>query len=296
MRRHLLSLLACPVCGARLDYEGTYSGERLLQGVLHCLGCARQYQVLDELPILKDRDLSADEWSWEVDVSDLRDFDAVRSSYGAALPQGVRIAQEEIVKNILGAVRLTPGPILDVAMGMGTLFRPLAAQLASETSATGVRDCMASDVDECVLRGTQRKLRHEAGASAASLLVSDAKHLALQDAVIRAVVSFGGFGNVPRGGTALREAARVLQSGGLLVFSALLLQEDSPSHELAAEHGYAEMMSTPGVRAAVEATGLQLIKEQEFVSGRWSHCPYDLLPLEGDWFAHAVFTACKRDS
>lgn len=296
MKRHLLPLLACPACGEGLDFEGLTTDERLAQGVLYCRGCARQYQLLDELPILKDRELSADEWQWEVDVSEVRDFDAIRAAYDAALSDEVRAARVAIIEHILAVVSDGSGPILDVATGMGTLFRPLAARITALPRAAGLRDCLASDVDESVLRGTQRKLRQEGSAATASLLVSDAKHLALQDGVMGTVVSFGGFGNVPDGGSALREAARVLQSGGLLVFSTLLLRESSPSFRLAAEKGYGELMSAERVQTVLGAAGLQLIEQREFVSGTWPGCPYDLLPLEGDWFAHAVFTAHKPEA
>lgn len=293
MKRHLLPLLACPVCGQGLDFEGLATDERLVQGVLRCGGCARQYQVLDELPILKERGLSADQWQWEVDVSNVRDFDALRSAYEAALSDEVRAAKSAIIAHILALVSEGSGPILDVATGMGTLFRPLAARLAALSRAAGTRDGLASDVDESVLRGTQRKLRQEGETAAASFLVSDARHLALQDGVMGTVVSFFGFCNVPDGSTVLREAARVLRHGGLLAFSTLLLQDDSPGFRLAAENGYGELMSVDGVKAALEGAGLQLEQQKVFVSGRWPGCPYDLLPLEGDGFAYSVFTAHK---
>jgi len=295
MKRHLLPLLACPVCGQGLDFQGRATDERLVQGVLRCGGCARHYQVLDELPILKDRELSADEWQWEVDVSNVRDFDAIRSAYDAALSDEVRAAKSAIIEHVLALLSEGSGPILDVATGMGTLFRPLAARLAALPCVAAPRHGLASDVDESVLRGTQRKLRQEGGATAASFLVSDARHLALRDGVMETVVSFFGFCNVPNGSTVLREAARVLRRGGLLVFSTLLLQEDSPGFRLAAEKGYGELMSAHRVEAALEGAGLQLWQQKVFVSGRWPGCPYDLLPLEGDGFAHAVFTTYKPD-
>lgn len=128
---------------------------------------------------------------------------------------------------------------------------------------------------------------------AISFLVSDARHLALQDGVMGTVVSFFGFCNVSDGSTVLREAARVLRHGGLLAFSTLLLPDDSPGFRLAAENGYGELMSVDGVKAALEGAGLQLEQQKVFVSGRWPGCPYDLLPLEGDGFAYSVFIAHK---
>jgi uncharacterized protein YbaR (Trm112 family) len=295
MKQHLLPLLACPVCRGGLDFEGTSTDERLLSGRLPCRVCSADYQVLDELPILKSRTLSAGEWEWEVDVSQLRDFDAIEAEYNAALPDSVLAAVSEMIEYILTAVTAGSGPILDVATGMGTLFRPLAARWNTLAAQGQPRECLASDVDESVLRGTQRKLRSEGHSAVASLLVSDAKRLALKDEVVESVVSFGGLANVPHGTHALREAARVLQSGGRIVFSTLLVREDSPSFSLAAEHGYGDLMSAPSVRQALVAAGFHLLQQKTFVADTWPGCPQDLLPLEGDWFSHSAFVAQKQD-
>jgi ubiquinone/menaquinone biosynthesis C-methylase UbiE/uncharacterized protein YbaR (Trm112 family) len=296
MRQQLLPILACPVCRGGLGFRGEATAERLVSGALSCGACGRTYPVRDELAILKDLDQSAGEWEWKVDVSQPEEFEAVQRGYDEALPEEVRQARASMVEHLLGAAADSVGPILDVATGMGTLFRPLAARLDSCQEARPDCCCVACDVDERVLRGTQLRLHHEGHARAASFCVTDAKHLAVQDDVIGAVVSFGGFANIPEGPSALREAARVLRPGGALAFSTLLLREGSPSLEMATRLGYAPLMTAEGVLAALSATGLRLCDQREFVSGIWPACPYDLLPVEGDCFAHAAFLSRKPNS
>ena len=51
MKRELLTILACPKCGGRVTYEGSYAGDRLQNGLLTCSGCGTQYQVLDQIGV-----------------------------------------------------------------------------------------------------------------------------------------------------------------------------------------------------------------------------------------------------
>lgn len=296
MRLELLPILACPVCHGDLEFQGESTEERLVNGALSCRTCGQSYPVADELAILKNVEQSAGEWQWNVNVSQPDDFAGVLRAYEEALPEAVRKARVTLIEDLLDAAGDAGGPVLDVATGMGTLFRPLAAQLADQHAVHPAERCLACDVDESVLRGTQLRLRREGHASSASFCVCDAKHLALRDGVMGAVVSFGGFANVPEGFAALSEAARVLQPGGLLAFSTLLLRQGSASLELAAQLGYATLMTAAGVLAALAETGLQVFDQKEFVSGSWPTCPYDLLPVEGDWFAHSAYWARKPES
>ena len=294
MKKQLLDILACPKCRGLLSYEGTYTGDRLQDGLLTCSGCDIQYQVLDQIGILVDQGLSANEFQWEVDVSELNDFDAVQSAYDEAVAADVLVARAKLLQHIIDRVSTRPGQLLDMATGMGMLFREVAAGVAA--IASPVRpECLATDVDSSVLRGTQRKTADAGNGSVASFVSMDSCHLALQDEVIDTVISLEGFANIPDGPGAMAQAARVLRPGGLVIFSTLLLKEDSPSFQLAADHGHNGLISESRVQEALTSAGLEITERQDFVSGQWAGCPYDLLPLEGDWFAHAVFTASKPE-
>jgi len=293
MKQKLLEILGCPICSGLLTYAGSYAQGRLHDGLLTCSGCEVQYQVLDQMGILIDQGLSSDEFQWEVDVSELRDFDALRAAYNAALADEVRSARSQLLQHLVDQVGNRPGHVLDIATGMGALFRRVAARLATERCNAGHLECLATDVDTSVLRGTLRKTAAEGHGAIASFVAMDACHLGLQDEVIDTVISLEGFANVPDGAGAIDQAARVLRPGGQLSFSTLLLKEDSPSIRLAAEHGHYGLMTEGRVEQALAQAGLQVSERVDFVSGKWAGCPYDLLPLEGDWFAHAVYTAGK---
>jgi ubiquinone/menaquinone biosynthesis C-methylase UbiE/uncharacterized protein YbaR (Trm112 family) len=297
MKKQLLDILACPKCRSLLTYKGTYSKDRLQDGLLTCSGCEAQYQVLDQIGILVDQGLSAGEFKWEVDVSELKDFDALQADYDAAVAADVLEARAHLSQYIIDKVSTRPGQLLDMATGMGMLFRQVAARVAATADAGNSQppECLATDVDTTVLRGTQRKTADSGNAAVASFVNMDSCHLALQDEVIDTVISMEGFANIPNGPGAMAQAARVLRPGGLLIFSTLLLNEDSASFQLAADHDHNGLISHRRVEEALTASGLEMDGRQDFVSGQWAGCPYDLLPLEGDWFAHAVYTATKPE-
>lgn len=58
MKEKLLDLLACPTCGGdiRLAYAGKYEDKEIIEGVLSCLKCSREYKVIRGVPRFADLD------------------------------------------------------------------------------------------------------------------------------------------------------------------------------------------------------------------------------------------------
>jgi SAM-dependent methyltransferase len=111
------------------------------------------------------------------------------------------------LETLLGEARGVPGPVLEVACGMG--FHLL------ELSARGVPDLLGMEIDPelCLLtRDAARRFDLSAGS-----LAGDACAIPLGDASCAAVFSHSFFEHVYDVDLALREQIRVLKPGGLLL-------------------------------------------------------------------------------
>jgi SAM-dependent methyltransferase len=58
MKEKLLDLLACPVCGGDilLSYAGKYEDKEIIEGILSCRKCSREYKILRGVPRFADLD------------------------------------------------------------------------------------------------------------------------------------------------------------------------------------------------------------------------------------------------
>jgi ubiquinone/menaquinone biosynthesis C-methylase UbiE/uncharacterized protein YbaR (Trm112 family) len=282
LRASLVRLLACPVCRSSLTYSGQTSRARLLDGALECPE-KHLFHVKKGIPILKEPKMSRDEFKWAVEFPDVRRYDDIQRQYKSYLSDRQIQADERMMGEM---VKRTPKDevTLDIASGMGTFLRILSKHR------TGTQ-IIGTDVDETPLRGAMLKLREEGAYGRVSLCVMDAKRLAVKSNKVKCAVSHFGFNNIPQTGKAFSEVCRVLKNKGMLMFSALFLQEDSRSLKLAGRLGYGEIVSEKRLAKALEQAGLQIDDVEEFYSGKWPHNPMDRLPLEGDWFAHSLVRA-----
>jgi hypothetical protein len=123
--------------------------------------------------------------------------------------------------------------------------------------------------------------------------VTDAKHLCFKNAVFSTVSSFFGFDNVPEVVLALKECARVLCPNGRAYFVSLWYREGSESMKLADEHNVGQIASRGRLKDALAKSGLVLDQVEEVYSGLWPYNPMDLLPVEGDEYAHVIVSARK---
>jgi ubiquinone/menaquinone biosynthesis C-methylase UbiE len=108
--------------------------------------------------------------------------------------------------------------VLEVGCGRGVGVEILLDRLCAER-------VTAFDLDPAMIDKARRRLHRRADAPV-SLAVGDACEIEQPSASIDAVVEFGVIHHVPDWHTALGEIARVLRSGGLLLF------EDVPRHTL----------------------------------------------------------------
>lgn len=287
MRSDTVSILACPICKKPLRFDGEIAGERIVYGQLECRDCDRSYQVIHEIPFLKIEELSAGEWSWELSITDEKKFEELDVKYTESLPREARIASREIKEAIAEYACRFNGPIVDIATGRGSFLRDLATRVHDKL-------LLGTDVDLNVLLGTQRAMKKANIYSQTSLVVSDAKNLAFTDKCTDIVTSYFGYQNIPDAHKALKETHRILKKNGSLIFSTMLLKEDSKSFAEAERRGYRELFCEKELKLTLENAGFRLTSTKEFVSGTWPGNPYDLLPFKGEWYAHVLVVAAKE--
>lgn len=292
MHEQLLRFIACPVCRTTLTFEGNRINGHFAHGFFKC-SSGHLFQVKEEIGLLKDAKTSANEFQWKVDVADEKKYDAIRKQYDSYFREDQKTAllkmKTELVDRVAGLCRGSDNVVLDVATGMGTFVLPLLEKVSENTIVVG------TDIDEKPLRGTMNKAKKAGTYPRLSLIVTDAKHLTFKKNSLSTISSYFGLDNVPDASLAFVECARILRSGGRLVFASLWYKEGSESMKLAEEHHVCEIASEIRLNKVLRKTGLLLDSVKIMYSGVWPHNPMDLLPVEDEEYSHVLVQARKHD-
>ncbi len=293
MHDKLVSLLACPVCSGSVVFEGTVREKRFVKGVFKC-SSGHVFQVKEQIALLKDAKLSENEFEWTVNVADEEKYLEVRREYDSYLRDDQKKAIHDTIEKLSGYVSRSSlqsdGVVLDIASGMGTLVLPLLDKSSPDSTIIG------TDIDEKPLRGLKQRSIRAGTYDRLSLVVTDAKRLCFKNEVFSTVSSFFGFDNVPETVLALKECARVLRTDGRVFFASLWFGEGSESMRAAEEYKVGQIASEGRLKDALGRSGLVLDRVEKTYSGLWPHNPMDLLPVEGDEYAHVIVSARKPQS
>jgi ubiquinone/menaquinone biosynthesis C-methylase UbiE len=269
MHDKLGKLLACPICSASLLFEGTIHESRYINGYFKC-PLRHMFQVKD---------------------ANEKKYLEVRQQYDYFLRDDQKATTQKISEKLADYVSRSAlqsdNTVLDVASGMGTFLIPLLNKISADSKVVG------TDIDERPLRGLMNRSLKAGTYNKLSLVVTDAKHLCFKNAVFSTVSSFFGFDNVPETMRALKECARVLHPNGRTHFVSLWYREGSESMKLAEKHNVGQIASEGRLKDALAKSGLILDQVEEMYSGLWPYNPMDLLPVEGDEYAHVIVSARK---
>jgi ubiquinone/menaquinone biosynthesis C-methylase UbiE len=249
------------------------------------------YQVKKEIGLLKDAKTPKKEFQWKVDVADGKKYDAIRKQYDSYFREDQRTAMQKMRTKLIELVASlcldSDNMVLDVATGMGSFILPLLEKVGEGALVIG------TDIDEKPLRGTMNKAKNANTYSRLSLIVTDAKHLAFKKSSFSTISSYFGLDNVPEASLAFVECARILRSGGKLVFLSLWLKENSESMKLAGKHHVGEIASETRINKVLKKAGLLLDSVEDTYSDVWPNNPMDLLPVEGEEYSHVIVQARK---
>ena len=290
MHEQIMSLLSCPICGKSVIFEGEKSGRHLLTGYLKC-DSGHLYQVMEEIGLLKDAKLSANEFEWKTSVAEEKKYNEIRKQYDSYFREDQKVAINRMMGLLVSLVAASAKAdrlVLDVATGMGTFILPLCEEVPANALIIG------TDIDEKPLRGTLNKAKKSRAWEKLSLLVTDAKHIAFKNDSFSTISSYFGFDNVRETAMAFKESSRVLREHGKMLFSSLWLEEGSESMRLAEQHNVCQIASKERLKNVLGSADLVLEKVETIYSGIWSQNPMDLLPVEGDEYKHVIVEARKR--
>ena len=288
----MVKLLACPVCLKPLAFEGKTFDRHLINGCFRC-SSGHNYQVEEQIGMLKDVKMSADEFEWKVNVADEKKYEEIRLQYDSYLTmeqkEAARRMRDRLIDYVCRSSAESDNTVLDIATGMGTFMAPLLEKCSSDGLMIG------TDVDEKPLRGLMNKTVKAGTYQKLSLVVADARHLCFRNDSLFTVSSLFGFDSVLETTSAFREVCRVLKSGGNAFFVSLWYKEGSESMRLAEKYGYCQIASKKRLGNPLANSGLVLDSVEEVYSGVWPHNPMDLLPVEGDEYKHVIVHARKPE-
>jgi len=125
--------------------------------------------VKDEIPIIKDPQISQGEFTWKVKFPDLQQYDEIQKKYRSYISEEQNEADKLLIKELARKVS-NEELVIDIASGMGNLLLELA------TNSQRKAGVMGTDVDETPLRGTKMKLEEQESYHNVSLCVMDGKH------------------------------------------------------------------------------------------------------------------------
>ena len=183
-------ILECPVCNGSLQFEGTKSKDRLVEGFLFYRN-GHLYQVKDEIPLIKDPELSHEEFVWKVEFPNLQRYEEIQRQYWSYLCEEQKEADNALLNELAEGVS-DEQTVLDIASGMGRLLLVLSQSVRNGATILGI------DVDEKPLRGAKLELQEQNSYDGVSLCVMNGKYLAIQPRKIPCATSFFGLDNIPK--------------------------------------------------------------------------------------------------
>jgi ubiquinone/menaquinone biosynthesis C-methylase UbiE len=236
------------------------------------------FQVKEEIGLVKDAKLSADEFEWKVDVADESKYDEIQRQYASYLRDdqkaALKILMEKLIRYVTASCEESDNIVLDIASGMGRLILQLAEKSPKNMLIIG------TDVDEKPLRGAMNKAKKADVYNKLSLIVTDAKHLAFKNESFSTISSFFGFDNIPETVLALKESFRVLKPNGKAIFSSIWYREGSRSMKVTEKYGVGQIASEKRLKQTLKKAGLVLDWIERFTPAFAPITPWICCPLK----------------
>ncbi len=293
MRQTILKYLCCPMCRSNFTLRSKIElDDDIIEG---CLTCENRHRFKISHGVAdfnsKEQDF-INQWESISEDEDFADFD---SDMDRCNPTEILVRREMVLSRIASTVSARKNTVvLDIASGRGMMLGKLAENLAPDV------DIISVDLSAFVLKYDRKKFRQIAPNCKISFLACDATNLPLKDSVIDAATTYGGFSNMLGcADQALKEAHRVLSSGGILLDSFVIIEKESQGFQTLQEVCTQQNLDGAEdffLHDSVEQRHNSLFASVEchtVFEGIGVSNGMDLLPYDGEWYAEQVFQSQK---
>lgn len=293
MYKSVIHHLCCPKCRGNLSLQVENEFEDdVTEGILRCES-GHIFRISQGVADFNSEEQGfANQWESLSEDQSFAEFDR---DMEARNPQEIIQRREMVLGAITDAVTDHSCKIvLDIASGRGLLLTELVKNLNDDVHIISI------DLSAFVLKYDYHKFKQIAPNKKISYLACDATNLPLKDSVVDAATTYCGFSNMLGcAGDALQEAQRVIQPGGILVDSYVVIEKKSKGYEIlhqvcTEQHiiGAEDFFLHDGLAKHHEAL-FSAVKCNTVFEGVGVDNGMDLLPYQGEWYAEQVFVSEK---
>lgn len=189
-------------------------------------------------------------------LSDRGDFEGASKAlagFEAVYTPEYNAAQKSQIAHLVDQVSRQPGPVIDLASGMGALVKPLVGSNPK-------RPLVVTDFSPRVLRSNKARHAFMGIGDNVDYLAFDARKMPFRTRGVPLFTSHVGLQNMREARSAVREVARVL--GGTLIATAIFYPHGDPeTDKILEDSGFADTCYRERFSEVCEAAGLSLSVE-----------------------------------
>lgn len=291
MYTNIMSVLRCPHCGTRFELvESQIENEEIVEGKIICEK-GHVFSVREGILDFNSQEQeSLNAWNEYYEEESYDDFDGRLDAHDT---ETQRKNKKDFLAGIVEEARkLNDGYLLDVASGRGLLLRELLRNIDTPVS------IIATDLSFQVLKYDRIKLNEINPRVKVNYIACDATRLPIENNSIDMVCTFAGFTNMMNlMEDGIKDAARVLKTGALLINSSVYMKENADGAQRVASYFRendmvgAEKMFIREELLAIHKKYFKNIHEKIIYEGIAETVEIDLIPCTGEWFANVVLIA-----
>ena len=294
MYKEVLKLLKCPKCNKKLSL--TIEKEENNEIIEGKLSCDSNHDWMIREGVINFASMEQNIVNNWTEYYDQYDYEELDKKLLEGTPKNIKAITDDAKKFIINSIKNKENEfILDIATGRGILYTEMIKDLKVESQ------IICTDLSFVVLKYDRLKAKKINPNIKVNYIACDATNLPFKDNTIDTTVSLFGIENMLELATyGIREAERVLKSGGVLLNTCTIIKEDSKGFEMLKEicssnniSGAEEIFLKSAIKKAhIEANfnSTDVITIGESIGEKSDS---DLIPFEGEWFGVVVVKSVK---
>lgn len=294
MYKELLKLLKCPKCNRKLNLiVEKKENHEILKGKLTCEG-SHDWVITEGIINFGsvEQELAN---NWKESYEEYND-EELEQQILERVPQNQIMIDNKAKKFIIDGISNNEDEfILDIATGRGELFREMVKSINTESQ------IICTDLSFEVLKYDRLRAKKINPEAKINYIACDATNLPFKDNTIDAIVSFYGIQNMLNLAIdGIKEAKRALKYGKSMFDSYIVIDENSKGFKTLKDFcqdnkvmGAEEFAIKTGIEKAYTQAHFNRIDIVTIGESIGEKNDFDLLPIEGDWFAMVIAKCIK---